>query len=593
MTKGSDLLVAALENEGVDRIFGVPGEENLDVVESLRTSRIELILTRHEQAAGFMAATHGRLTGRPGVCISTLGPGALNFSTAAAYAHLGAMPMIMITGQKAIMSARQARFQIVDVVASMKPLTKMTRQIVSPHSIPTVVRDAFRVATEERPGPVHLELPEDVAGEQVTARCVRFRCIRSIVRSPIPTRSIARRAMILAAKRPLIMIGAAGNRPRLVGPLSDFVRRMRHPVLQHADGQGRRRRRLEPLCRHGSAFRARLCARCDRALGPDHRDRARHGRKAAIPDARRGRPEGHPYRLHVGRRSSRSSIPMPRWSATSARRWPASPTGLAASSIPTVRSCALRQTILAAINDRSEEDRFPITPQRIVHDVRAVDARGRHRLPGQRHVQDLVRPQLPHPPCQHAAARQRAGDHGGGLAVGDHGGAAPSRAPRHGGVRRWRLHDELAGAGDRRSPEAQPGRDDPQRRRLRHDPLEAGGRRLPGLRPDIRQSRLRALRRVLRRQGFARRARSRISCRRWRRLSTEAASISSTCRSTIRRMPASWSTSCAAISQARKRNEASVTVRLPPGSRRCRRYSRRAAPIRSQVLPLDCDCLAK
>src|SRR6478752_7193048 len=117
MTKGSDLLVAALENEGVDRIFGVPGEENLDVVESLRRSGIKLILTRHEQAAAFMAATQGRLTGRPGVCIATLGPGALNFSTGAAYAHLGAMPMIMITGQKAIMTAKQARFQIVDVIA--------------------------------------------------------------------------------------------------------------------------------------------------------------------------------------------------------------------------------------------------------------------------------------------------------------------------------------------------------------------------------------------------------------------------------------------------------------------------------------------
>src|SRR6266699_3746390 len=100
MTKGSDLLVAALENEGVDRIFGVPGEENLDVVESLRNSKIKLILTRHEQAAAFMAATHGRLTGQPGVCISTLGPGALNLATGAAYAHLGAMPMIMLTGAK-------------------------------------------------------------------------------------------------------------------------------------------------------------------------------------------------------------------------------------------------------------------------------------------------------------------------------------------------------------------------------------------------------------------------------------------------------------------------------------------------------------
>src|SRR5438132_9430352 len=166
MPKGSDLMVAALENEGVDRIFGVPGEENLDLVESLRTSRIELILTRHEQAAAFMAATHGRLTGKPGVCISTLGPGALNLSTGAAYAHLGAMPMILITGQKAIMTAKQARFQIVDVVASMRPLTKMTRQIVSAPTIPTLVREAFRVAVEERPGPVHLELPEDVAGEE-------------------------------------------------------------------------------------------------------------------------------------------------------------------------------------------------------------------------------------------------------------------------------------------------------------------------------------------------------------------------------------------------------------------------------------------
>jgi acetolactate synthase-1/2/3 large subunit len=165
MAKGSDLLVTALENERVDRIFALPGEENLDVLESLRHSRIKLILTRHEQAAAFMAATHGRLTGHPGVCLSTLGPGALNFTTAAAYAHLGAMPMMMITGQKAIKSARQARFQIVDIVGAMRPLTK----IVAAAAIPAMVRDAFRVAVEERPGPVHLELPEDIAAEQADA----------------------------------------------------------------------------------------------------------------------------------------------------------------------------------------------------------------------------------------------------------------------------------------------------------------------------------------------------------------------------------------------------------------------------------------
>ena len=210
MIKGSDLLVAALENEGVERVFGVPGEENLDVVESLRNSRIELVLTRHEQAAAFMAATHGRLTGRAGVCLSTLGPGALNLATGAAYAHLGAMPMVLLTGQKAIKTAAQARFQIVDVIASMRPLTKTARTIVSAASIPTHVRDVFRLAEEERPGPVHLELPEDVAGMEVPDTAL-------VPRHPIdlPVASVAAldhaAELILKAKRPLVMIGAGGT----------------------------------------------------------------------------------------------------------------------------------------------------------------------------------------------------------------------------------------------------------------------------------------------------------------------------------------------------------------------------------------------
>src|ERR1700759_4935274 len=203
-SKGSDLLVAALENEGVQRIFGLPGEENLAVVESLRKSRIELVLTRHEQAASFMAATQGRLTGSPGVCLSTLGPGALNFTTGAAYAYLGAMPMIMITGQKAIKTARQARFQLVDIVGAMRPLTKLTRQIVSAASIPTIVRDAFRVAVEERPGPVHLELPEDIAAEQADVALVPP---HPIDRPGPPSAALDRAgAMILASQHPPLMI---------------------------------------------------------------------------------------------------------------------------------------------------------------------------------------------------------------------------------------------------------------------------------------------------------------------------------------------------------------------------------------------------
>jgi acetolactate synthase-1/2/3 large subunit len=237
MVKGSDLLVAALENEGVERIFGIPGEENLDVVESLRQSSIQLVLTRHEQAAAFMAATYGRLTGRPGVCLTTLGPGALNLSTGAAYALLGAMPVIMITGQKGILSSRQARFQIVDVVAAMKPLTKLSRQIISPNMIPTLVREAFRVAQEERPGPVHLELPEDIARE--TCEAVVLVPPHPVELPVAGTAALDRAAaIILQAQRPLVMLGAAASRPRSTDDLARFVLRTRIPYFTTQMGKG-------------------------------------------------------------------------------------------------------------------------------------------------------------------------------------------------------------------------------------------------------------------------------------------------------------------------------------------------------------------
>ena len=234
MPKGSDLLVATLENEGVDRIFGVPGEENLDVVESLRNSSIKLILTRHEQGAAFMAATYGRLTGRLGVCITTLGPGALNLTTGA-YALLGAMPMIMLTGQEGIMSSRQAKFQIVDVVSAL--LTKLSIQIVSTSSIPTIVRDAFRIAMEERPGPVLLELPEDIAGEEAEDVAM---VAQHPIEIPVAHRASLDRAaeMILKAKRPLIMLGAAASRPRSTAGIGGFVRRTKIPFFTTQMGKG-------------------------------------------------------------------------------------------------------------------------------------------------------------------------------------------------------------------------------------------------------------------------------------------------------------------------------------------------------------------
>jgi len=234
--KASDLFVKALEAEGVEYIFGIPGEENLDFLDSLRNSKIKLILTRHEQAAGFMAATYGRLTGRAGVCLSTLGPGATNFVTAAAYGQLGALPMLIITGQKPIKSSKQGKFQIVDVVEMMKPLTKYTQQVVGGDNIPSRVHEAFRLAEEERPGATHLELPEDIARDETDADLLPKRHVRR----PIAEQKSIHQAVeaLQKARYPLLLIGAGANRKQTAKMLRDFVDEFQIPFFSTQMGKG-------------------------------------------------------------------------------------------------------------------------------------------------------------------------------------------------------------------------------------------------------------------------------------------------------------------------------------------------------------------
>ncbi len=219
--KSSDLFVKALENEGVEYIFGIPGEENLDLLNSLIDSKIKVILTRHEQGAGFMAATYGRLTGNPGVCLATLGPGATNLVTPAAYAQLGAMPMFMITGQKPIKKTKQGQFQIVDIVDLMRPITKFTKQIVDGNNIPFLVRESFRIASEERPGTTHLELPEDIANEDAISTIFEVRAVRRPIADDIVINEASE--MIEKAQMPLLLIGAGANRKRTSVSLLEFV----------------------------------------------------------------------------------------------------------------------------------------------------------------------------------------------------------------------------------------------------------------------------------------------------------------------------------------------------------------------------------
>ena len=272
--KASDLFVKALEEEGVEYIFGIPGEENLDLLNSLKDSSIKLILTRHEQAAGFMAATYGRLTGKSGVALSTLGPGATNLVTAAAYSQLAAMPMVMITGQKPIKHSKQGKFQILDVVEMMRPLTKYTHSIVSGNNIPSRIREAFRISQEERPGAAHLELPEDVAGEEAESQPLP----RSRARRPVAEGKAIKQAveMIEKAKNPLLLIGAGSNRKMPARMLRAFVDKTQMPFISTQMGKGVLDER-DPLFLGNAALSAndflhRAIAKADLIINVGHDD---------------------------------------------------------------------------------------------------------------------------------------------------------------------------------------------------------------------------------------------------------------------------------------------------------------------------------
>jgi acetolactate synthase-1/2/3 large subunit len=328
-----------------------------------------LILTRHEQAAAFMAATYGRLTGKPGVCITTLGPGALNLATGAAYALLGAMPMVMLTGQKGIMSSRQAKFQIVDVVGTFKPLTKLSLQIVSTSTIPTLVRDAFRIATQERPGPVLLELPEDIAGEETEPVAM---VAQHPIEIPVAHRASLDRAaeMILNARRPLIMLGAAASRPRSTTGIAGFVRRTQIPFFTTQMGKGtapggtRLYMGTAALSERDYVHEAIDLADLIIAIGHDTIEK---------PPFIMG--PGGPQVIHVNYTPANvEQVYFPQCEVVG----DVGPSlELLADRVEGRLHYAgallnLRDGILSKIADRATEDRWPPTPQRIVHDVRQV-----------------------------------------------------------------------------------------------------------------------------------------------------------------------------------------------------------------------------
>ena len=219
--KASDLFVEALEGEGVQYIFGVPGEENADVMMSLLDSPIEFIICRHEQGAAFMADVYGRLTGKAGVCLGTLGPGATNLVTGVADANMDRAPLVAITGQADTRRMHKESHQMMDVVGMFRPVTKWAQSILHPDNIPEVVRKAFKIAQMEKPGAVHIELPEDIAHRQSGSKPIRPRKLRR----PAPDHKSVQQvlARLSEAECPLLLVGNGSVRKRAAEQLNRFV----------------------------------------------------------------------------------------------------------------------------------------------------------------------------------------------------------------------------------------------------------------------------------------------------------------------------------------------------------------------------------
>ncbi len=234
--KASDVFVECLEAEGVRHVFGIPGEETLDLNESLSRSSIEFVPVRHEQGGAYMADVYGRLTGHAGVCLGTLGPGALNLVTAVADAYLDRAPLVALTGQGDLERMHKESHQYIDLLRVMRPITKWNARLSDAAIIPEVVRKAFKVAEGEKPGSTHIELPEDVMAAQVEAEPLPRR--RPVHSEPAARELLQAAELIRGAERPVALAGNGVVRARAAPALREFVRATGIPVAETFMGKG-------------------------------------------------------------------------------------------------------------------------------------------------------------------------------------------------------------------------------------------------------------------------------------------------------------------------------------------------------------------
>jgi acetolactate synthase-1/2/3 large subunit len=237
-TSTAEMIVRCLENEGVEYVFGIPGEENIHLVQALSHSSIRYVLVRHEQAASFMAEVYGRLTGRAGVCSATLGPGAINLLLGVADATTNSTPVVALSAQVGMNRAFKESHQSVDLVSMFAPVTKWSALVATPDAVPEIVRKAFKLAQTERPGAVYLAVPEDV--EKSPALPDARPLAVNIPRTDEPSPSqLARASEVLRhARNPIVLAGHGAARAHAGEPLKRFAEALGVPVATTFHGKG-------------------------------------------------------------------------------------------------------------------------------------------------------------------------------------------------------------------------------------------------------------------------------------------------------------------------------------------------------------------
>lgn len=365
----AELLVRCLENEGVQYIFGLPGEENLQVLEALRQSSIQFITTRHEQGAAFMADVYGRLTGQAGVCLSTLGPGATNLMTGVADANLDGAPLVAITGQVGTDCMHIESHQYLDLVAMFAPVTKWNTQIVRPSNTPEIIRKAFKLAQTEKPGAVHIDLPENIAAMAASGKPLTkdqqektYASFQSLEQAAIA---------ISAAANPLILVGNGAIRANASAALTEFATQLQIPVANTFMGKG-----VIPYTHPLALWTVGLQQRDYISCGFDRTDLViAIGYDLIEYSPKRWNPDGKIPLIHIGANPAEvdsSYIPIAEVVGDISDSLAEILKRVDRQGKPEPYALSLRAEILADYQQHANDDGFPIRPQKLIYDLRHV-----------------------------------------------------------------------------------------------------------------------------------------------------------------------------------------------------------------------------